>query len=119
MGAARIVLQDWNNGGISYYCVPPEDKAKKSVHVTAAIVSSFAEEFDIDALLEEGDEEVSDDGKLEMEVEEEETDPSTPYIKNPIRPDDEFNPQTNQQRKKSLKKQRKKEKKERQNAFVQ
>merc|ERR1712137_1204997 len=56
--AARIVLQDWNNGGISYYCVPPEDKAKKSVHVTAAIVSSFAEEFDIDALLEEGDKEV-------------------------------------------------------------
>jgi len=56
MDAARIVLQDWNNGGISYYTVPPEDDTEaKSMHETAQVVSSFAEEFDINALLEEGD----------------------------------------------------------------
>merc|ERR1712137_21501 len=54
MDAARIVLQDWNNGGISYYTVPPAPETK-SAHETAQIVSTFAEEFDIDALLAEGD----------------------------------------------------------------
>merc|ERR1712100_744120 len=55
MDAARIVLQDWNNGGISYYTIPPVEEKETTGHESVAIVSSFAEEFDIDALLAEGD----------------------------------------------------------------
>lgn len=152
--AARIVLQDWNNGGISYYTVPPkiEETQPKSIYETAKVVSSFSEEFNIDALFEEGDKDVmvlpsidsvpensfvetmyTDESELDclfvnmaisaeskkeesedeldmegMDVEEQD---STPHIKNPVRAADEFNPQTNQKRKKELKKQRKKDKK--------
>merc|ERR1712137_1528306 len=161
--AARIVLQDWNNGGISYYTVPPADKVDQNPHVSAQIVNSFSQEFDIDALLAEGDndavnvlpslqtipdaylvdvnggqdndfdsmflnmltlsdgtemeqEESEDESEEEMDAmedeEEENSDDeegSTPYVKNPVRATDEFNLQTNQQRKK----QRKKDKRQR------
>merc|ERR1712130_36578 len=53
--AARIVLQDWNNGGISYYTVPPAEKMDQNPHESAQIVNSFSQEFDIDTLLAEGD----------------------------------------------------------------
>ena len=53
--AARIVLQDWNNGGISYYTVPPAEAKGYNPYVTAAVVSTFGKEFDIDALLAEAD----------------------------------------------------------------
>lgn len=54
--SARIVLQDWNNGGIPYYTIPPaEDTMDSKVYTSVAIVNTFAAEFDIDALLAEGD----------------------------------------------------------------
>merc|ERR1712137_539877 len=160
MDAARIVLQDWNNGGISYYTVPPAPETK-SAHETAQIVSTFAEEFDIDALLAEGDnsdvmvlpsidsvpqnslvdamcteesdldnlfvnmaiteekdEEPESEDEMQLSDNDSDDNDSTPHVLNPVRADDEFNPQTNQQRKKNLKKQKKKEKK-RQAVYVQ
>eukprot|EP00038_Savillea_parva_P006569 m.164567 g.164567 ORF g.164567 m.164567 type:complete len:498 (+) comp12442_c0_seq1:265-1758(+) len=45
--AARMVLQDWNQGKISYYTTPPES-ADMSSHMSAAIVSQWGEEFDIE-----------------------------------------------------------------------
>merc|ERR1711974_19489 len=158
MDAARIVLQDWNNGGISYYTVPPESDKPKSIHETATVVSGFAEEFDIDALFEESDatlmvlssidsvpdnnlvetmcteesdldsmfvnmaieekQEESEEEEFAMDEDSDDENHSTPHVMNPVRADDEFNPQTNQQRKKALKKQKKKAKKQK-TAFVQ
>jgi len=42
--AARIVLQDWTNGKIPFYTVPPQISA--DVHVGASIVNQFAPDFD-------------------------------------------------------------------------
>ena len=163
MDAARIVLQDWNNGGISYYTLPPVDDKPKSGYEAISVVSTFAQEFNIDDLLEEADNDsvmvlpsidtipsnslvevmaTDEDTDLDtlftsmmikdVETKQEETeyeddgmvveddeDDSTPHIKNPISSSNEFNPQTNQHRKKNLKKQRKKEKKQQQAAFNQ
>ncbi|PNW75595.1 hypothetical protein CHLRE_12g533050v5 [Chlamydomonas reinhardtii] len=44
--AARIVLQDWNDGRIPYYTLPPE--RPKSGLEEAVIVSSYAQEFNAD-----------------------------------------------------------------------
>ncbi|KAJ1931578.1 hypothetical protein EC988_009744, partial [Linderina pennispora] len=62
--AARIVLSDWNKGKIPYYTLPPGMTAKTNSGMTAAgdaaaahgaeravVVSEWAKEFDIDALL--------------------------------------------------------------------
>ena len=51
--AARVVLNDWNNGKIKYYTYPPEDeKTNLSENDTfmqdAEIVSEFAKEFSLD-----------------------------------------------------------------------
>ncbi|XP_048738699.2 guanine nucleotide-binding protein-like 3 homolog [Ostrea edulis] len=48
--AARMVLQDWTCGKITYYTHPPE---KQSTHVSAAIVQEMSKEFNIDDILQE------------------------------------------------------------------
>ncbi|KAL3902177.1 MAG: hypothetical protein SGCHY_000028 [Lobulomycetales sp.] len=55
--AARCVLQDWNCGRIPYYCMPPVEKAaavdgEESTHVSAAVVDSWAKEFDLEGIEE-------------------------------------------------------------------
>ncbi|XP_005106673.1 guanine nucleotide-binding protein-like 3 homolog [Aplysia californica] len=53
--AARVLLQDWNSGKITYYTAPPEktDAKDSSVHIEAKIVSGFAKEFDINEIAED------------------------------------------------------------------
>jgi len=46
--AARIVLQDFNEGRIPYYVAPP---TKSDTSVTSKIVTEWAKEFDLDALM--------------------------------------------------------------------
>jgi len=51
--AARVVLNDWNNGKIKYYTYPPEDEKTNlsendTVMQDAEIVSEFAKEFSLD-----------------------------------------------------------------------
>jgi nuclear GTP-binding protein len=53
MAAARTVLQDWNSGRIRYFTHPPEQDA--SVHVGASIVASWAPDFNVDQVFEQGD----------------------------------------------------------------
>ncbi|EFA10479.1 guanine nucleotide-binding protein-like 3 homolog [Tribolium castaneum] len=48
VAAARGLLEDWNSGKIKYYTVPPEDEGQ--VHVSSAIVTEVAKEFDLDSL---------------------------------------------------------------------
>lgn len=48
VAAARSLLEDWNSGKIKYYTVPPEDD--NQVHVSSAIVTEVAKEFDLDSL---------------------------------------------------------------------
>ncbi|CAH1102580.1 unnamed protein product [Psylliodes chrysocephalus] len=46
--AARGLLEDWNSGKIKYYTLPPEEN-EKDVHISSAIVSEAAKEFDLDS----------------------------------------------------------------------
>ena len=51
--AARVVLNDWNNGKIKYYTYPPEAEntnlsENDTVMQDAEIVSEFAKEFSLD-----------------------------------------------------------------------
>ncbi|CAG5124217.1 unnamed protein product [Candidula unifasciata] len=48
--AARTMLQDWNNGKITYYTAPPEDTVASS-HIEAKIVTEWGKEFNIDELM--------------------------------------------------------------------
>jgi len=48
--AARLVLQDWNMGKITYYTEPPESYSR-STHVSSEIVSQMSAAFDIEALM--------------------------------------------------------------------
>jgi nuclear GTP-binding protein len=48
--AAKLVLQDWNVGRITYYSEPPETYTRSS-HVTAEIVAEMSNAFDIDSLM--------------------------------------------------------------------
>ncbi|KAF2905753.1 hypothetical protein ILUMI_00430 [Ignelater luminosus] len=45
--AARSLLEDWNHGKIKYYTVPPEED-DANIHISSAIVSEIAKEFDLD-----------------------------------------------------------------------
>lgn len=58
--AARLVLQDWNQGSIQYYTEPPASRRPKREEVDAAgavgkaeVVESWSEEFDIDKIIAE------------------------------------------------------------------
>ncbi|XP_072940500.1 guanine nucleotide-binding protein-like 3 homolog [Epargyreus clarus] len=46
--AARILLNDWNTGKVRYFTEPPET-LDSDVHVEAKIVSSMAQDFDINS----------------------------------------------------------------------
>uniref|UniRef100_K3WUT8 CP-type G domain-containing protein n=1 Tax=Globisporangium ultimum (strain ATCC 200006 / CBS 805.95 / DAOM BR144) TaxID=431595 RepID=K3WUT8_GLOUD len=46
--AARIILQDWNRGKIPFFTPPPDQKLNI---LDSQIVSSFADEFDLDKVL--------------------------------------------------------------------
>ncbi|KAJ2754821.1 nuclear GTP-binding protein nug1 [Coemansia pectinata] len=80
VGAARIVLDDWNKGKIPYYTLPPGMSQSTASGKTAAgdaaaahgaeramVVSQWAKEFDIDALLSDMDSQVLVDAKLTKE----------------------------------------------------
>jgi nuclear GTP-binding protein len=65
--AARLVIKDWNRGKIPYYSVPPptEGGAANATTTTSAaidggavIVSEFADEFDVNKILEAHDKEL-------------------------------------------------------------
>lgn len=43
--SARCVLQDWNNGRITYYTHPPK-KPKQKTQLQSEIVTEMAKEFD-------------------------------------------------------------------------
>lgn len=47
--AGRILLQDWLDGRLMYYTVPPEAH-KMPAHLSSEVVGQLAKEFDIDAL---------------------------------------------------------------------
>lgn len=47
IAAARSLLEDWNNGKIPYYTVPPEEPQEQSSY---KIVSEIGKEFDIEAI---------------------------------------------------------------------
>lgn len=51
LAAAKIVLQDWNNGKISFYTHPPERKSTE--HDSAQVMQYFGAAFDLKALEEE------------------------------------------------------------------
>ncbi|XP_055342918.1 guanine nucleotide-binding protein-like 3 homolog [Paramacrobiotus metropolitanus] len=46
---ARVILQDWVGGKISYHTLPPE-KHTTSVHLSSELVSTMSKEFDLDGL---------------------------------------------------------------------
>jgi nuclear GTP-binding protein len=64
--AARLVLKDWNRGKIPYYSVPPTTTTTNMKASTtdddetedACFVSSFADEFDVNKILEAHDKEL-------------------------------------------------------------
>ncbi|KAJ2007084.1 nuclear GTP-binding protein nug1, partial [Coemansia thaxteri] len=81
VGAARIVLDDWNKGKIPYYTLPPGMAQSTASGKTAAgdaaaahgaeravIVSQWAKEFDIDSLLGDMDSQVLADIKLSKDT---------------------------------------------------
>jgi nuclear GTP-binding protein len=51
LAAAKIILQDWNSGKISFYTHPPERKG--SDHDSAEVMQYFGAEFDLKALEQE------------------------------------------------------------------
>ncbi|XP_030828233.1 guanine nucleotide-binding protein-like NSN1 isoform X1 [Strongylocentrotus purpuratus] len=55
-GAAKIILQDWNTGKITYYTHPPEQHSLPS-HIDASIVTQLGQEFNV-ASLEKEDEKI-------------------------------------------------------------
>ncbi|XP_014786894.1 guanine nucleotide-binding protein-like 3 homolog [Octopus bimaculoides] len=48
--SAKVILQHWNSGRISYYTEPPENV---TAHVSAEIVSEMGKSFDLDAIKDE------------------------------------------------------------------
>jgi nuclear GTP-binding protein len=82
--AARSIIQDWNQGRIPFYTIPPKSGISKGVHVSSELVTTWAKEFSLDtvddddvlndALMEGGtipmmDQEYSDEEAIEMETE--------------------------------------------------
>ena len=51
LAAAKMILQDWNSGKISFYTHPPEQKTTE--HDTAQVMQYFGAEFDLKALEKE------------------------------------------------------------------
>merc|ERR1739848_906088 len=110
MDAARIVLQDWNNGGISYYTIPPVEAM--NTDFDSGLDSMFTNMLISDNNTKEEQIEDDDNDLMEDDDDDDEDDNSVPHVKNPIRSSDEYNPQTNKQMRKNQKKQRKKNRKQ-------
>ena len=55
--AARILLQDWIDGRLSYYTIPPAVH-KMPLHMQSTIVGELNAAFDIDALLQDEEQKV-------------------------------------------------------------
>jgi len=47
--AAKSVLQDWNEGRIRFFSIPPE---RKDVHISAEIVQTYGKAFDLHSILD-------------------------------------------------------------------
>lgn len=45
--AAKVVLQDWNDGRIPFYTMPPQREAQEG-HAAAEVVTQFGTDFDAD-----------------------------------------------------------------------
>ena len=45
--AAKVVLQDWNDGRIPFYTMPPQREAQQG-HEAAEVVTNFGPDFDAD-----------------------------------------------------------------------
>lgn len=45
--AAKIVLQDWNDGRIPYYTMPPQRETQQG-HAAAEVVTNWGAQFDAD-----------------------------------------------------------------------
>lgn len=50
IAAARMILQDWNQGHISFFTSPPKDM--DDVHINASVVSEWADDFDVGSVME-------------------------------------------------------------------
>jgi len=50
--AARLILQDWNNGKVPFYTLPPAQKTKK---LESVLVSEWGKEFDIGSFTQDVD----------------------------------------------------------------
>ncbi|KAJ1870936.1 nuclear GTP-binding protein nug1 [Coemansia sp. RSA 990] len=66
IGAARVILGDWNRGKIPYYTLPPGGSKPGDAAVAhgagrAVMVSEWSKEFDIDALVGDMDSKVLED----------------------------------------------------------
>jgi hypothetical protein len=46
------VIQDWNNGRIAYYSVPPESGISAGSHVSTEIVKSWGKEFSLSEVIQ-------------------------------------------------------------------
>lgn len=57
LAAAKIILQDWNNGKITFYTHPPEHKTTE--HDSAKVMQYLGAEFDIKALEKEEEDDLA------------------------------------------------------------
>lgn len=57
--AAKSILQDWNNGKITFYTVPPERKLD-TTHEKASVVQYWGADFDLKAIEKEEQEDMKD-----------------------------------------------------------
>ena len=97
VSAARTVIRDWNGGKIPYYTMPPETTALEGEDKTegAVVVSSFADELDLQKLDAEVLKDLPEDGmdyvKIEpvMPVNSEKVDKAARYLTAKAGHDDE------------------------------
>jgi hypothetical protein len=67
--AAQRVLSDWTNGKLTYFTEPPE---RTNEIISTELVTQMKEAFDIDALLNNEDEQLKDLQDNDLEINEEE-----------------------------------------------
>ena len=49
--AAKLVLQDWNDGRIPFYTMPPKREAQEG-HAAAEVVTNWSTDFDADQVMQ-------------------------------------------------------------------
>jgi len=65
-GAARIILQDWNCGKISYYAQPPATHTLPA-HLASSVVAKWSKEFDLDTLAKDEEGRLAGSGLMRLE----------------------------------------------------